>query len=217
MKQAAHPDSRVIAAPPAIGRFFRIALAAAVLLCSDISVRASEAQEQLDTKAVISALGIKPIASGARVRLRLADDSDFNRQLAAVAVEALRNSGYTSDNTTPEVTLRIETRNSASGAKADNSIGRLNADSGGEIDLNVRLWSSNKNSLLKKNSDETEDSASYVILMEAYDEVAGTVAWQAEARTDNGNANNIDAGSAMVRQLIAVFGKASDPVFISLP
>ena len=137
--------------------------------------------------------------------------------MAVVAGESLRDAGYGNDNSAPQITLRIETRNNAPGVENDNSIGRLNADSGGDIDLNVRLWSSNKNSLLKNNTGEAGGDPTFVIAMEAYDEVAGTVAWQGEARTDKVNANNIEAGSAMVRELIAIFGKASDPVFVPLP
>ncbi|MEX2615822.1 MAG: hypothetical protein WD767_06980 [Alphaproteobacteria bacterium] len=217
MEQAVCVPGSAIREGVVICPLIRIALAAFVLLFTDIGVGSADSQEQLETTAVISALGIRPIASGARVRIRLADDSDFNRQLAIVAGESLRDAGYGNDSTAPQITLRIETRNNAPGVTEDNSIGRLHADSGGDIDLNVRLWSSNRNSLLKKNTGEAGGDPTYVIQMEAYDEVAGTVAWQAEARTDKVNANNIEAGSAMVRQLIAVFGKASEPVFIPLP
>ena len=217
MTQAIYPDVSAIRLTEGFRQLMRVILPAAALLCAGVLTLPALAQDKLEDKAVISAQGIKPVVPGARIRFRLADDSDFNRQLADVAVSALRNAGYASDDTAPQITLRMETFHSAASAAPDNSIGSLQADSGGDVDLNVRLWSNSKNSLLNKKPGETEGPAHFVIVLEAYDEAAEAVSWHAEARTDNRNATRVEAGSAMVQQLISVFGKASEPVFIQLP
>ena len=106
MTQAIYPDVSAIRLTEGFRQLMRVILPAAALLCAGVLTLPALAQDKLEDKAVISAQGIKPVVPGARIRFRLADDSDFNRQLADVAVSALRNAGYASDDTIPSAACR---------------------------------------------------------------------------------------------------------------
>jgi hypothetical protein len=100
----------------------------------------------------------------------------------------------------------METKNIAEGQAADNSVGSLQAGNQTGVDLNVRLWSSTKNSLLKRNVGEAENVPEFVILFDAYDEVAKKAAWRGEARTTDSEGDSIEVASAMIRQIVPMLG-----------
>ena len=112
-------------------------------------------------EALLSASGFRPTPDGAKVTLQLADDSDINLRLCDVAAEALRRAGYGVVTQGTDYTLRLESERQVLGATFDRSIGSLRAGSsvgqpegnsggpqGDGVDVNLKLWSSKRNSLI---------------------------------------------------------------------
>lgn len=181
----------------------RTAVCAVILMSGSSTL---PAQGLTEGNMEIQAQSLEQISPTASIRLQLANDSEFNLRLGAVAVKALQEAGYIVDERSRMVTLRLETQNVTVAKKSDTSIGSLEAGSGVGVDLNVRLWSSSKNSLLKQNSNEKEKTPAFSITFDAYDEVAGKASWHGEAVTESMDGNNFEAGESMVRQLISAFG-----------
>lgn len=181
-----------------------------------IGAPAAPAQSLPEARAEITAQAFEPVPVGTRIELRLADDSDQNKQLGAVAEEALAQAGFVLDNSNPTVTLRLETKFISAGDREDNSIGSLSAGTDSGVDLNVRLWSSTRNSLLNRNVDAGESQSVFVILLEAFDEVARKPAWRGEAQTIDADSGDLEAGSAIIRALVPALGRTVKRTVIPL-
>lgn len=179
--------------------------------------------------AVIAARSFHPIAPGTRVALRIADDTALNQRLAAVATDALARAGYRVVEDNPVIVLRLETRRRAGIEPEDQSVGRLDAGSGlgrptGNVggprgvgvDVNLRLWSSTRNSLLKRVKPSAAPKLGFRVIFDAYDEPAGKAAWRGDARAQNAGGDLFRAGGAMIRHLIELFGTTAEPTPISL-
>lgn len=187
------------------------------------------AQYVEEDDAVISARSFRPIAAGVRVALRIADDTELNQRLAAVTADALRRAGYQVVEDNPEILLRLETRRPAEIGLHDRSVGSFEAGSGHGrptgnvggprgvgVDLNLRLWSSTRNSLLKRTKRGAAPRQGFSVIFDAYDETAGKAAWHGDARARNVGGDSFRAGSAMIQRLIDVFGSALEPTPVSL-
>lgn len=195
------------------------------------SIAAGDAGAQYieEDDAVIAARSYRPIPPGVRVALRIADDTELNQRLAAVAADALRRAGYQVVVDNPVIVLRLETRRRAGIEPKDRSVGSLDVGSGHGrptgmvggprgvgVDVNLRLWSSTRNSLLKRSKPSAAPKQGFSVIFDAYDETAGKAAWRGDARAESVGGNSFRAGSAMIRRLIDLFGTAAEPTPISL-
>jgi len=189
----------------------------------------ANAQYIEEEDAVIAARSYRPIAPDTRVALRIADDTELNQRLAAVAADALRRAGYQVVEDDPVIVLRLETHRRTGIGRDDRSIGSLNAGSGHGrpvgsvggprgvgVDLNLRLWSSTRNSLLKPARPAAAPKQGFTVIFNAYDEPTGKAAWRADARAQNVEGNLFRAGSAIIRRLIDLFGTTVEAKPVSL-
>lgn len=171
----------------------------------------------------------RPIPDNARIALRVADDSDINLRLQEVVERALSRAGYTIVADRPTFTVRLETARRARGVRTDDSIGSLRAGSsvgrptgnvggpqGTGVDLNVKLWSSTKNSLLSPKSGGSAPKQGFDVKLEAFDETARKPAWNGVARAAYNGGDNFRAGSIMINRLIEAFGISIEPESVSL-
>jgi hypothetical protein len=179
--------------------------------------------------AVMTARSYRPIPDGARLEIQIADDSDINLRLLDIAVRALTRAGYTVVSEKPAFTLRLETERLVSGAAQDRSIGSLRAGSGvgrptgnvggpqgTGVDLNLKLWSSSRNSLLSPKSAGTAPKQGFGLRLDAFDESAGKPAWQGAARTQDNEGDDFRTGSALIRHLIDAVGLTIEAETVSI-
>ena len=179
--------------------------------------------------ATMTTKAYRPIPDNARVALQIADDSDINLRLQEVAARALTRAGYTVVTDKPTITIRLETVRRAAGSRTDDSIGSLRAGSsvgrptgnvggpqGTGVDLNVKLWSSTKNSLLHPRSSGSAPRQGFDVKLEAFDETALKPAWNGIARAAYNGGDNFRAGSIMINRLIEAFGTSIEPESLSL-
>ncbi len=179
--------------------------------------------------AVMSASVYRPIPQGARVTLRLADDTDINLRLREVATRSLTRAGYHVVEDDPVIVLRLESRRFSSANSADRSIGQLRYGSGfgrsvGNVDgpqgvgvdVKLKLWSSTRNSLLKPQGKSVAQRQGFGVSIDAYDEIAGKPAWSGVARAADNGGDSFRAGGAMVRRLIEALGIAVEAETVSL-
>lgn len=180
-------------------------------------------------EATMTTKAYSPIPDDARIALRVADDSDINLRLQEVTKRALSRAGYAVVADKPTFTLRLETTRRAGGIRTDDSIGSLRAGSGigrptGNIggpqgtgvDLNVKLWSSTKNSLLSPKSGGSAPKQGFDVKLEVFDETALKPAWNGVARAEYNGGDNFRAGSIMINRLIEAFGISIEPESLSL-
>lgn len=180
-------------------------------------------------QATMTTKAYRPIPDDARIALRIADDSDINLRLQEVAERALSRAGYTIVTDKPTVTLRLETARRAGGIRTDDTIGSLRAGSGvgrpsgnvggpqgTGVDLNVKLWSSTKNSLLSPKSSGSAPKQGFDVKLEAFDEITLKPAWNGVARAVYNGGDNFRAGSVMINRLIEAFGVSVEPESLSL-
>ena len=186
--------------------------AIALILCAGTVL----AEELTEGSMQIQAQSREPIEPRVGIRFQLANDSELDLRLQTVAIQALRDAGYRVNQPGSVITLRMETQNGTVVSKEDTSIGSLEAGSGVGVDLNVRLWSSTQNSLLKNNSGKNRRIPVFAVTFDAYDDVGGKAAWRGEAVTHSADGINFEAGDAMVRQLISAFGTTLKPKNVPL-
>jgi hypothetical protein len=178
---------------------------------------------------LLNASGFRPISDGAKVSLQLADDSDINLRLRDVAVRALTRAGYVVVEEGAAYTLRLESERLLQGANVDRSIGSLRAGSsvgrpignssgprGDGVDLNLKLWSSTRNSLLSPKSAGAAPKQGFGVVIEAFDETARKPAWHGIARAPDAGGDSYRAGSAMVKHLIDALGHSINGEIVSL-
>lgn len=209
----------------------RTILAAALLAFLLFGASASFAQTEEVTRgeALISSSGFRQIPAGARVALKISDDSDINLRLRDVASRGLKRAGYLLVTRDPEFTLRLESEQLISGQRVDHSIGSLRYGSGvgrsvGKedgpqgtgVDVNVKLWSSTKNSLLAPKSHSVTRKQGFEVTIEAFDEAAAKPAWQGIARAPDTGGDPFRAGSAMVKHLVDSLGLTLDDEIVPL-
>lgn len=180
-------------------------------------------------EALLTASGFRPIPDGAKVALQLADDSDINLRLRDVAAEALTRAGYQIVEQGPEYTLRLESERLIRGTSVDRSIGSLRAGSsigrpegnsggprGDGVDVNVKLWSSTRNSLLNPKSAGAAAKQGFGVAIKAFDETVRQPAWHGIARAADTGGDSYRAASAMVKHLIDAFGLSIEAETVSL-
>ncbi len=207
---------------------FAFIVSIALLLSVAVFEKAS-AQALRSGEAVLTASGFRPIPEGAKVVLRLADDSDINLRLRDVAKQALTRAGYDVVDTGATFTLRLESERLLQGALADRSIGSLRAGSGigrpegnsggprGDgVDLNLKLWSSSRNSLLNPKSSGAAAKQGFGVVIKAFDEAARKPAWHGIARAADAGGDSYRAGSAMVKHLVDSLGLTVETEIVSL-
>lgn len=176
--------------------------------------------QSLETgEALLNTSAFRPIVDGAKVSLQLADDSDINLRLLEVAVQSLTRAGYIVVEESAEFTLRLESERLVQGESVDRSIGSLRAGSsvgrpignsggprGDGVDLNLKLWSSTRNSLLNPKSTGAAPKQGFGVVIEAFDEAVRKPAWHGIVRSPDVGGDSYRAGSAMVKHLIEALG-----------
>ncbi len=180
---------------------------------------ATMAQGTDDVDGVMSASAFRPVPDDSRLTIQIADDTDINLRLRDVAERLLRRAGYTIVSEKPTFTLRLESQRISGGVQFDRSIGSLRAGSsvgrptgnrsgpqGTGVDLNLKLWSSTRNSLLSPKSPGSAPKQGLGIQIEAFDEIARKPAWHGVARAVDSGGDSFRTGSALVRHLVDAFG-----------
>jgi len=180
-------------------------------------------------EAILTASGFRSIPDHAKVRLQLADDTDINLRLRDVAIQALSRAGYDVVDAGAAFTLRLESERLLQGQKTDLSIGSLRAGSsvgrpegnaggprGEGVDLNLRLWSSTKNSLLNPKSAGAATKQGFGVVIKVFDEAARKPAWHGIARAPDSGGDSYRTGGAMVKHLIDALGLTVDQEIVSL-
>ena len=180
-------------------------------------------------EAAMMASGFRPIADGAKVELQIADDSDINLRLRDVAELALTRAGYSVVDDRPDFTLRLETERLLGAAPLDSSIGSLRAGSGvgrptgnaggprgTGVNLNLKLWSSSRNSLLSPKASGAAPKQGFGVTIKAFYEAARKPAWHGIARAPDSGGDSFRAGSAMIKHLIDVLGQTIETETVSL-
>lgn len=203
---------------------FTVLIALSSFLPQDAKAQTLERGE-----AVLSANGYRDIAAGATIAVHLADDSDINLRLREVATRALQRAGYTVVESGAAHTLRLESKRRASGAAFDQSIGSLHAGSsvgrpegnsggprGDGVDVNVRLWSTTRNSLLNPKSAGSAPKQGFGVTLDAFEEATRKPAWHGAVRTDDTGGDSYRAGSAMVKHLVDALGLTIEAEYVSL-
>ena len=179
------------------------------LMSSGVAAQSDRDDATMTTRAY------RPIPDNARVALQIADDSDINLRLQEVTSRALTRASYTVVTDKPTITLRLETVRRTAGSRTDDSIGSIRAGSsvgrptgnvggpqGTGVDLNVKLWSSTKNSLLRHRSSGSVPKQGFDVKLEAFDETTLKPAWNGIARAAYNGGDNFRAGSIMINRLI---------------
>ena len=123
-----------------------------VLLLTAVEFQSASGQTLQSGEAILSASGFRTIPDRAKVRLQLADDTDINLRLRAIAIQALTRAGYAVVDADAAFTLRLESERLLKGRQTDLSIGSLRAGSsvgrpegnaggprGDGVDLNLRV------------------------------------------------------------------------------
>lgn len=200
-----------------------------VLLLTAVEFQSASGQTLQSGEAILSASGFRTIPDRAKVRLQLADDTDINLRLRAIAIQALTRAGYAVVDADAAFTLRLESERLLKGRQTDLSIGSLRAGSsvgrpegnaggprGDGVDLNLRLWSSTKNSLLNPKSAGVAAKQGFAVVIKAFDEAAHKPAWHGIARAPDSGGDSYRTGSAMVKHLIDALGLTVDQEIVSL-
>ncbi|NKB56827.1 MAG: hypothetical protein GKS00_10875 [Alphaproteobacteria bacterium] len=177
----------------------------------------------------MSASAFRSIPDGSRIAIQIADDTDINLRLRDVAARALIRAGYTVIEDSPAFTLRLETQHRAAGVRTDRSIGSLRAGSGvgspagnvggpqgTGVDLNLKLWSSSRNSLLSPKSGGSAPKQGFGVQLDVYDEKANKPAWRGFARVDDNRGDSYRTGSIMVKRLVEALGISVETESLSL-
>lgn len=209
----------------------RIVPTAAVLALLLIggTIAHAETEEPERGEATITSRSFLQIPAGARVALQIADDSDINLRLRDVASQGLKRAGYIQVTKDPEYTLRLESERLTSGQRIDSSIGSLRYGSGvgrpeGKqsgpqgtgVDLNLKLWSSTRNSLLSPKPGDVAPKQGFLVVIAAFDEAEAKPAWQGIARAPDTGGDPFRVGSAMVKHLVDSLGLTLDEEIVSL-
>jgi hypothetical protein len=85
---------------------------------------------------------------------------------------------------------------------------------GSEVDLNVKLWSSTKKSLLGQKRPSKPLRQGFQLTLEAYDVKKSEYVWRGNARTAETGGDAFRVGQAMARRLIEVIGETVAPRII---
>lgn len=200
-----------------------------VLLLPGLGPKQSWSQTLEAGEALLSTSRFRPIPDGAKVMLQLADDSNINLRLRDVAAEALRRASYGVVTQGADYTLRLESERQVRGATFDRSIGSLRAGSsvgrpegnsggprGDGVDVNLKLWSSTRNSLLSPKGTGAAPNQGFSVTMKAFDEAARKPAWHGIAQVPNTGGDSYRAANAMVRQLIDALGLTIEAETVSV-
>ena len=94
--------------------------------------------------------------------------------------------------------------------------GSLDDPRGSEIDLNVKLWSSTRKSLLGQKPQSKRSRPGFQLTLEAYDVVKGEYVWRGSARTEESGGDTFRVGQAMASRLVETFGKTVAPRIVEI-
>jgi hypothetical protein len=188
------------------------------------SVLAQEVGEIL-----LSAQSTQPIEPESSFEIRVSDDSDLNLRLRDVFVERLQNAGFPKDDGSPTLVIWLKSQRITWNSDENGSIGSLRVGStlgppsgslndprGSEVDLNVKLWSSTKNSLLRKNKSTRVSRRGFQIVLEVFNNTKDAYIWRGSARATELSGDSFRVGQAMAPRLIEALGQTVEPVIMEL-
>ena len=84
------------------------------------------------------------------------------------------------------------------------------------MDVNLKLWSSTRNSLLSPKGTGAAPKQGFSVTMKAFDEAARKPAWHGIAQAPNTGSDSYRAASAMVRHLIDALGLTIEAETVSV-
>jgi hypothetical protein len=202
-------------------------LFAGLALFSAITHQSASAQEVGEI--LLSAQSTQPIAPKSRFEVRLSDDTDLNLRLRDVFIERLQNAGFIKDGVSPTLVIWLKPQRITWNSDQNGSIGSLRVGStlgppsgslndprGSEVDFNVKLWSSTKNSLLRKNKSTRMARRGFQIVLEVFNNTKDAYIWRGSARATELSGESFRVGQAMAPRLIEVLGQTVEPMVMEL-
>ncbi|MBT5107477.1 MAG: hypothetical protein HOM25_02235 [Rhodospirillaceae bacterium] len=176
---------------------------------------------------MLSAQAVHAINPNAAIDVRVSDDTELNIRLRDVVRGILHRAGFKIDGNNPALVLQLQTQRLIQREGDTGSIGQFRAGSatgrpsgslddprGSEVDLNVKLWSSTKKSLLGQKRPSKPLRQGFQLTLEAYDVKKSEYVWRGNARTAETGGDAFRVGQAMARRLIEVIGETVAPRII---
>jgi hypothetical protein len=176
---------------------------------------------------LLSAQAVHAINPNAAIDVRVSDDTELNIRLRDVVRGILHRAGFKIDGNNPALVLQLQTQRLIQREGDTGSIGQFRAGSatgrpsgslddprGSEVDLNVKLWSSTKKSLLGQKRPSKPLRQGFQLTLEAYDVKKSEYVWRGNARTAETGGDAFRVGQAMARRLIEVIGETVAPRII---
>jgi hypothetical protein len=99
----------------------------------------------------VTAVAYSPLPEDAAFRLRMRDDTELNHQIQRLVAASLESRGYAVRSDAPFV-IDIEAEVYHPPVREYDGMGEIDIDSGG-LEITVNLWSSNEDSLLRRQRD----------------------------------------------------------------
>jgi hypothetical protein len=178
---------------------------------------------------VLSAQTTRTVDVTAVIEVRVSDDTELNIRLKDAIKELLTSAGFKIDGISPSITLQLQTRRLIMdggdggtiaqfhvGSTTGRPSGSLNDPRGSEVDLNVKLWSSTKKSLLGRNNPTKRRQRGFELILEAYDVINGAYVWRGSARAPDTGGDIFGMGQSMARRLVDVYGKTVAPQIVEI-
>jgi hypothetical protein len=178
---------------------------------------------------LLSGQSIQPIEPKSSFEVRLSDDSDLNLRLQDIFIEHLQNAGFIKDSVSPTLVIWLKTQRITWNSGENGSIGSLRVGStlgppsgslndprGSEVDFNVKLWSSTKNSLLRKNKSTDAQRRGFQIVLDVFNNTKDAFIWRGSARATELSGDSFRVGQSMAPRLLEILGQTVEPRVMEL-
>jgi hypothetical protein len=173
---------------------------------------------------LLSAQAVHGIDPNVSIDVRVSDDTDLNIRLRDVVRDILHRTGFKFEENNPALVLQLQTQRLTQSEGDTGSIGQFRAGSatgrptgslddprGSEVDLNVKLWSSTKKSLLGQKRRSRPLRQGFQLSLEVHDAVKNEYVWRGSAQTAETGGDVFRVGKAMASHLVEVIGETVAP------
>lgn len=160
------------------------------------------------------------LPQNAVIEVRLSDDTELNLQLRESVIAELKRNGHQVAAQNASVVLWLESKFIDHSHEKADSIGQFRAGStlGGpvgalndpdktQMDVNVKVWSSSKNSLLRREGGSGTIQRGFEVTLNAYNEARGQHIWRGAIRTEDTQGDAAYIGRKMVPPLVSALGE----------